>query len=258
MEKIFIKNRNNQNLALVIDKVEDPKGLAFIMHGLGGFKEQPHIQTFARAFKDSGYTAVLFDTTNTFGESEGNYENATVTNYYQDLEDVIRWAKEQDFYQEPFFLTGHSCGGISVALYAEAYPNEIKGLAPIATVVSGKLSLETPKNIELIKDWKESGWRVTESKSLPGVVKRLKWSHMEDRLRYDLLENVNALTMPVLMIVGDKDENTPLEHQQILFDKLPGPKEFHIVEGAEHNFRDQAYLNEIKSIMTNWIQSFDT
>jgi hypothetical protein len=36
---------------------------------------------------------VLFDTTHSFGESGGNYEDATTTQYYQDLEDVISWAK---------------------------------------------------------------------------------------------------------------------------------------------------------------------
>jgi alpha/beta superfamily hydrolase len=93
MPKEIIKNRKGQKLAVSIEEASNQKGLVFIMHGLGGFKEQPHIETFARVFRDNDYTVVRFDTTNTFGESEGNYENATVTNYYEDLEDVINWAR---------------------------------------------------------------------------------------------------------------------------------------------------------------------
>lgn len=89
MEKIFIQNRKDQKISVIVEKAEDQKGLAFVMHGLGGFKEQPHIQTFADAFKEDGFTVVRFDTTNTFGESDGNYEDATVTNYYEDLEDRV-------------------------------------------------------------------------------------------------------------------------------------------------------------------------
>jgi predicted alpha/beta-fold hydrolase len=111
MEKLFIKNSQNQKIAVIVEKVEKPKGLVFIMHGLGGFKEQPHIEIFAKVFKDNNYTVVRFDTTNSFGESDGDYANATVTNYYQDLEDVINWSKRQNFYQEPFILCGHSLGG---------------------------------------------------------------------------------------------------------------------------------------------------
>jgi len=94
-EKTFIKNRKDQKIAVLIEKPEHPKGLVFVMHGLSGFKEQPHIEAYANAFFENGYTAIRFDTTNTFGESDGNYEDATTTNYYEDLEDVINWAKSQ-------------------------------------------------------------------------------------------------------------------------------------------------------------------
>ena len=42
------------------------------MHGLGGFKEQPHIRAFAEAFTVKNFTVVTFDAANTFGESEGD------------------------------------------------------------------------------------------------------------------------------------------------------------------------------------------
>ncbi len=256
--KTFIKNRKGQKMSVIIEENPSQKGLAFIMHGLGGFKEQPHIQTFAQSFRDGGFSLVLFDTTNTFGESEGNYEDATTTNYYEDLEDVIDWAKNQNWYQEPFWLTGHSLGGISTALFAEKYPEKIKGLAPISTVVSGKLTLETPqyKNNDVLEQWKKTGIRETPSGSNPGLIKRLKWAHVADRLKYDLVPEAGKLTMPVLMIVGDKDESTPLEHQQILFEKLPGKKELHVIKNSDHNFRGNPdALSEIKSIFDKWIES---
>ena len=47
---------------------------------------------------------------------------------------MVRNAK---WYGEPFVLVGHSLGGISTALFAENYPDKVKALAPISTVVSG-------------------------------------------------------------------------------------------------------------------------
>lgn len=258
MQKITIQNKHNQNLAVVLEEVPHAKGIAFVMHGLGGFKEQPHVQTFAAAFREKGYTTIMFDTTNTLGESDGQYEDATVTNYYSDLEDVINWAKGQEWYQEPFFLAGHSLGGICTALYAENHPEEVKGLAPISTVVSGKLSLESPNKEDKIDEWRETGWLIKESKSKTGMMKRLKWSHMEDRLKYDLLKKVDQLTMPVLMIVGDQDDSTIPEHQQILFDAIPAEqKELHIIAGAPHTFREKAHLDEIKGYFLSWIDSIE-
>jgi len=253
--KIFIKNRHDKKIVVVLRKNPNQKGLVFVMHGLGGFKEQPHIQTFADAFRDNGFTVVLFDATHTFGESEGDYADATTTNYLEDLEDVINWARKQDWFQKPFWLAGHSLGGLSVALYAERHPEEVKGLAPISTVISGKLSTESKSEKGLLEEWKKTGWLIKPSESKPGLIKKLKWSEMEDRMRYDLLPEARKLTMPVLLIVGDGDRGTPLEHHQILFDALPGKKELHIIKNAHHNFREPKHLEEIKQIFDKWIKN---
>lgn len=90
-----------------------------------------------------------------------------------------------------------------------------------------------------------------------GDYKKLKWSHIEDRLKYDLLPKAERLTMPVLMIVGENDESTPPEHQKILFDKLSGEKEMHIIKGAGHTFREEEHLKEIKKIFDDWIKKID-
>lgn len=253
--KTKIKNRKGQRIAVLVEEVPGQTGLAFVMHGLSGFKEQLHIQTFADAFRENSYTVVRFDTTNTFGESDGKYENATATNYYEDLEDVIGWAESQKWHQEPFVLAGHSLGGICTALYAEKHPEKVKGLAPISTVVSGKLSSETQSKKEALEHWQKTGWLEEKSESIPGLVKRLKWSHMEDRMKYDLLPDAAKLTMPVLLIVGDKDDRTPLEHQKLLFEVLNGKKELHIIKEAPHTFRDSKHLAEIKVIFDAWIKA---
>ncbi len=252
--KEFINNRKNQKLAVIIEQPVNPRGLAIIMHGLGGFKEQEHIAMFAETFLENSYTTIRFDAADTIGESEGKMEEATVTNYYEDLEDVITWTKTQKWYQEPFILVGHSLGAGCSLLYAENHPQEVKAIAPISTVVSGELSFQTYTQEEL-DHWKQTGWQITESRGKPGVFKKLPWSHMEDRLKYDLLTKVDKLIMPIILIVGDQDDATPLAHQQILFDKLPGPKELHIIKGAPHTFREEKHLKEIKEILNNWIKT---
>jgi pimeloyl-ACP methyl ester carboxylesterase len=248
MEKITIKNRKDQNIVVLLERQENQKGLAFVMHGLSGRKEELHIATFAKAFFSNGYTVVRFDTTNTFGESEGNYADATVTNYFEDLEDIIEWAGKQEWYQEPFCLTGHSLGAISVALFAEKNPAKVKALAPISTVISGGLSITRPK-YENLEEMKERGW-IQEKNGI-----KLKYSHIEDRFNYDLIVGAEKLTMPVLMIVGELDDGTPPEHQKMLFDVVPGKKEFHVIEGAPHTFKEEGHLKQIEEIFNNWIKN---
>lgn len=253
-EKLFIKNRDGKKISVVVELSENQTGLAFIMHGLGGFKEQKHIRLYAETFLKNGYTVITFDTRNTLGESEGKMEDATITNYVADLEDVIQWASSQSWHQEPFVLVGHSAGSFSILLYAEKHPEKVKALAPTSTVVNGKMSVDAiPKDIH--QRWKETGIQEKESTSKPGVIKRIKYAYVEDKLKYDILEQANKLTMPVLLIVGDKDFVTPLKHHEILLEKLPGKKELHVIKGAEHTFRAPEHLEEIKGIFQRWIDA---
>jgi len=249
-----ILSRHNLKIAVTVEENPNPSGLVFIMHGLGGFKDQLHIQTFAQAFRDANFTVVLFDATHSFGQSEGDYADATTTGYLSDLEDVLAWAQTQTWYQEPFWLVGHSLGAFCSLLYTEEHPEKVRALAPTSAVVSGKLSAESHEK-EKIADWERTGWKEEPSSSKPGLIKRLKYTEWLDRQKYDVLPEAHKLTMPVLLLVGDQDRGTPPEHQKILFDALPGKKELHIIKGAPHTFRDPMHLAEIKEVFHNWIQA---
>jgi len=253
-EKHIIRNRHKKRIAVVVDSGGD-KGLVFVMHGLGGFKEDVHVAAFAEWFVDRGLTVVRFDAANTLGESEGKIENATITNYFEDLEDIIAWARTRDWYREPFIMAGHSLGGICTSLYAQKYPDKVRALAPISTVVSGKLSVEAHERHEpeRFAEWKRTGWREDESRSRPGLIKRLPWAHIEDRLKYDLTKKARDMKMPILLVVGEEDASTPPDHVKIFYDALKCDKEFHVIKKAPHTFRDPLHLAAVKHVFQKWI-----
>lgn len=251
--KEFIKNRKEQNICVLIEWKNNTGGFAVIMHGLWGFKEQIQIETIRKVFLDNNMAVISFDTTNTFGESDWNYENATVTNYYEDLEDVIHWIETQNYYKWKFYLAGSSLGGICTTLYAQKYPEKIQALAPISTVVSGQWTIDI-MSPDVLSEWKTTWYKIKESVSKPWVIKKLKWSHVEDRIKYSVLTKADKLTMPVLLIVWDEDTTTPLEHQQEFFDILQAKKELHIIKWWPHTFKEKKHLDEIYNIFSNWIK----
>ncbi len=251
MTKQFIQNRHDQKVSVLLEGPETASKLAFVMHGLGGNKGELHLRAVIDAFLKDSYMVVSFDTTNSFGESDGQYEDATLTGYYHDLEDVIAWASKQPWYAEPFVLAGHSFGGIVTSLFAENYPEKVKALAPISSVISGELTLQTPQYApDILAKWKRDGVLVL--KRQHGGEKRLKWACMEDRLKYSLLPSTNRLTMPVLLVTGSEDQGVPPKHQQILYDKLPGPKEMHVIKGASHMFDEVHERDELETIVKTW------
>ena len=258
-ERFTIKNRHGLKLVIQVDTPENPKNLVFISHGQGGFLRQLHIQAFMDAFLESNFRVVRFDATNSIGESGGDIINVTTTNYLEDLEDVITWAKTRSWFQQPFALCGHSMGGMSVALYAERHPANVSLLAPLSSVISYDLSMET-RDPSSMRKWKSDGYQESQSLSKPGIIKRIGWGYMEDLKKYDLLKNANKLSMPILLLVGDRDKGTPYEHQMKLFEAIPHQnKKIIKIKDADHNFRDSGdymkKLKEVKNIISEWLKS---
>ena len=257
MKKYTIRNREGLSVVVEVEQKQNQKGLVFIVHGLGGFKEQHQMEAMKRAFLSNGYTVIRHDSTNSTGESDGKLENATMTQYYQDLEDVIDWSKTQNWYQEPFTLIGHSLGGFCVAWYTINHPNKVKAVAPISLVISGKLFSETKEASRVLKDWKKKGIREWESTSRPGVIKKLKYNFIEDAFRYDLLKRINNIKVPTLLMVGENDETTPPKHQKLFYKSLDTEKEFHVIEGVRHTFTEEPGLTQLENIISNWIKRYE-
>ncbi|HET9721596.1 MAG TPA: alpha/beta fold hydrolase [Candidatus Saccharimonadales bacterium] len=256
-----IKNRQGLKLVIQVDTPNNPQKLVFIMHGLGGFMRQMHIEGYAEIFLKNDFRVVRFDATNSIGDSEGDMMNVSYDNYVADLEDVISWARQQSWFKEPFSLCGHSMGAQTTTWYAENHPAQIKYLAPFAPPVNYELWSSTfePGQFEA---WKEKGYREERSRSKPGVIGRTGWGFTESIKKYDLLPAADKLTMPVLFMAGESDKPCPIKNQEILFEKIPSQnKKFVKITGAEHSLRNnqtQEYgreLQEAKTALDDWLKS---
>lgn len=243
-EKIFVHNRAQERVCVVVRKHEAPRGTAVVLHGLGATKDQKMIVAASHVLFEYGYTTLRFDATNTFGESDGDIEKATLTKHYEDLEDVLEWLQQQPWHVQLLTLVGHSMGGYAVARYAELYPERVAQVFPISPVVSGALTLEAhiAHDPAYIESWRTTGWREDSSVSSPGRVRRIPWSHMEDRLQHSLLPDAYKLTMPVTVIVGAADTVTTVAHMQIFLDALPGgKKQLIVIPDCGHVFRSDEH-----------------
>ena len=53
--------------------------------------------------------------------------------------------------------------------------------------------------------------------------------------RYDLVERLKHVSVPVLVIHGDQDEIVPINLGRQVFEAARAPKSLYLVEGADHN-----------------------
>ncbi len=212
------------------------------------------------AFLESGFQTFNFDATNSFNESDGDFEKSTLGLHWEDLEDVVKWAQKQDWFTGKLALTGHSKGGYAVVRYAEEYPKEVSLIVAVAPVVSGKLSFEIHRKIkpEELKEWKEKGVIETIAKDT-GIVKRKHWFQMEERLNHNLIPKASKLTMPILLVVGEKDTSCPVEYMRILANALPieTKKKIAMIKNAPHSFYEKQEQEDCKNTIKYWLKNYE-
>jgi pimeloyl-ACP methyl ester carboxylesterase len=145
------------------------------------------------------------------------------------------------------------------------HPEEVLCLAPIALVPNFDMYNEFKKQNDpgFMEDWQVKGYFENESRSKPGLVKRVGWGVAEDLKKYDVVAGANKLTMPVLLMAGDNDDSTPYKHQEVLFEKIPSKdKQIIKIHDAQHSFwsvsGNYEPLNEVKAALSSWLRDLIT
>ena len=259
-KRIKIMLPNGKRLCAIYDECKrDSRGIAVILHGLGGYKEQPLVRALGDSVADIGYSTLRFDTQNGVGESDGRYSFATTTGMLSDLSDVMEYVKALSaFNEQGVILMGHSLGGLCVLEYTAQHPSRVSVVVVAGPVISGALSKQAI--VEFRPDewesWQRAGHRADQVATREPY-NRLPFTHIVDRMEYDMLPKATLLSMPVLLLVGEKDENTPLSHVRQLLERLPeGKGELVVLPGAAHTINTHADVALVKASIRRFIEEY--
>lgn len=232
LKKICINNRRNLKLSLRVTFSENNEKLVFLLHGLGARNDYPHMLVIEETFAKHGYNVVNIDTTNSNNESDKSEEGITFTGTYNDLEDVIAWAKTQKFYKEPFSLAGQSMGAVACTLYAGNNSKQVDYLL-VANFswIDGKIESQRNKRREEIL---QNGYYVQTSKST-GKSFIIQRNYLDDLEMYNLTEAIQKITAKVSIIIGMADSEYHKNNGEILYELLKSKKELYKLAGVPHD-----------------------
>lgn len=162
----------------------------------------------ANRFHQLGFSVLLFDYRG-YGRSEGSFPSeATV---YQDA--AVAWdylVKERQIQPNQIFIYGHSLGGAVAIDLALKHPD-----------AAGLIVESSFTSIQGIVDYQR----------VYGIFPVNLILHQ----RFDSINKVRSLQMPVLFIHGTADWQVPATMSQQLYDAAPEPKQLLLVPQAGHN-----------------------
>ena len=253
IKTIFIRNRKGLKMSIRLNVNDKNTKLVFLEHGLSSRKEYPHMQVLEEVFSEYGYNVINMDATNSINESESSDEGITTTGHYEDLVDVIEWAKTQAFYKEPFALAGQSLGAISVVRYAGQYSDKVNLLIPCAFPYYNYVEEELN---DFAKEVIKNGYCDKISKST-GKVLRLKTAYVEDIKKLDISSQIKMIKANTYVIVGSKDNEKHLKNSRYLYQMLNCKKEFYLLEDIPHDLANTTHDKELftktlKNILTKY------
>lgn len=234
------------NLAAIIHYSEKKTGkLAILCSGYLDSKDYRHLTTLAGELSKEGYTVMRFDSTGVW-ESDGNISDYTTIQYLEDIKNVIEYMFQQASYKH-ILIGGHSRGGQVAILYA-ARDSRISLV--LAIMPSSKL---TTKMGQRYKDWQKTGVSIS-YRDLPDNREQKRefhvpYSHAVDKDKYDVVEDVKKIKVPIIFIAGESDRVCPPELVREIFDNASEPKKLVLIPGIGHDYRFND--DEIKLVNKN-------
>ncbi|MFH0853416.1 MAG: alpha/beta hydrolase [bacterium] len=223
--------------------------LAILCPGFLDSKDYLGLVGLAEELAGRDYMVVRFDPTGTW-ESEGDSSDYNNTQYLIDIKSVLEYMLGLDSYQH-ILLGGHSRGGQLSILYAARDPriSMVLGIMP-----SSDHSLAGKRR----EDWQKNGVSIS-NRDLPdksGTIEyRVPYSHVVDREKYDVVEDVKKITAPIILLAGELDKLVLPEHVKEIYDNANEPKKLIIVPGIGHDYRHRE--NEVKVVNKIILEQLD-
>ena len=220
-----IRNTKNELIDYTFhDASENKTNIVVIGHGVTGNKDRPFVVALAEGLADAGIPTVPISYAGN-GESEGRFEDATISKEVDDLGCVIDALTQRQNHRQVAYV-GHSMGG-AVGVLRASQDDRINHLVSLAGMVHTESFAQTEFG-DVIPD-QGNMW---EEPTCP-----LSQAFMDDTKAIHSVEDLGTdIHVPWLLIHGTEDDVVPLGDSLDIYARANGPKALVKIDGADHVF----------------------
>ncbi|MFH1591749.1 MAG: alpha/beta hydrolase [Candidatus Woesearchaeota archaeon] len=237
-EKISFRSGGNKSVGVLYSSGSTEKfPIAIFCHGYRGTKESSKVKPLAEKLISKGVGLFAFDFSGR-GESEGKFEETTISQYIEDLASVINHLSK---YTDKISVIGSSLGGL-VTLQEAVGDKKIKLLVLLSPVSHFPWRSEKEFSEGGLKEWKERGYTYMQSGRFGEL--KINYSFYEDGLKFGDYSVYESIDIPVLVIHGTEDESVPIDDSRKLVKYI---QKSNLIEltGADHMYTGEKNFDRV-------------
>jgi dipeptidyl aminopeptidase/acylaminoacyl peptidase len=201
----------------------------------------------AREFSKNGFAVLRFDFRGS-GDSEGGFEDQSITSMLKDLDAVITQVSEKypEVDNSKVCLIGHSQGAYISFLQAtkdkriRCLVSWMGGLSDVKDFW-GKTWLEEIERRGYIYTWLDY---------------KLTKKYVKDSLKYSLVKNYRRIRAPTLFVYGELDDSVPPSEGLKFYKKIKVPKKLVILKELDHVFSGEKVKKHVIRITLQWLNKW--
>ena len=247
-EKIFFENKKGLKLCGILSNPTGDvvKPMVVLCHGHATSKASATITDLEEILNKNEISTFKFDISG-HGESEGRFEETTVSDAMSDILSAIEYVKSKGY--SKIGLNGSSFGGAASILAAAKLP-DLFALALKAPVSDCRETENFTRGTDAIKAWKEKGWTEYEIGDPRNL--KLNYSYFEDFDNFNEYESARKILAPTIIIHGDSDTEVPVEQSIKLAKIIPNCK-LEIISGADHKCSGPEHFPKMLKLISDFI-----
>ncbi len=247
-EKLFFSNSKGNKLVGILSNPGGSKEnpVVILCHGFSTNKESKTYLLLEKALNEKGIAIFRFDFFG-HGESEGKFEDITISEAVDDTMQAIAFLKEKGF--QKICLFGSSFGGMAALVAASKAPG--LRLLALKSPVSDYLGKITAQEDQVdVWQWKKKGFFWHESSRMGR--QKLNYSYFEDAEKVSGFEAAKQIKIPTLIVHGSLDKVVPVEQSKKTSSLIPNCR-LEIVEGADHKYSKPLYFQKMLELVVGFI-----
>ena len=241
-EKLFYSTYNNLKLCGVLNITNESDEIVIICHARTSSKDSRPTTMLADRLTKENINNFRFDFI-ACGESEGDYNDYTVSNMVLNLKDTLVFLKEKGF--EKFILFGCSMGGRIISLINESEFNIEKLILWYPALDYGRGIFNFPSKKE--RKAKKQGFYQIEKGC------KLSYEYFVDERKYRAYRELYKKHCKKLFIHGTADPFVSFVSSKKISSKCSN-SELILIENADHGFHEELHMEKALKETINFIK----